>query len=131
MNRLIFIVIIFFISLLAIFRAFEYHLWLLAIGVTEFCWVFAAITIMLLITGFWVNKYQVAGTVIGMVALVLFLSPIARAYMVAGSLRENFDKAFNTTNTDSTTIPFSFFKLFICCLLFASPFFLPFFRLVF
>jgi len=112
MTRLIFIVLLFFISLLAIFRAFEYHVWLLAIGVTEFCWVFAAITIVLLLTGFWVSKYQMAGTVIGMVALVLFLSPIARAYMIAGSLRENFDRAFSTTNTDSTAAPFSFFKLF-------------------
>jgi len=32
--------------------------------------------------------------------------------MVAGGLRENFDKAFNTTNTGSATPPFSFFKLF-------------------
>jgi len=109
MTRLIFIVLLFFISLLTIFRAFEYHLWLLAIGVTEFCWVFAAITIVLLLTGFWVSKYQTTGTVIGIIALVLFLSPIARAYMVAGGLRENFDKAFNTTNTGSATPPFSFF----------------------
>jgi len=111
MTRLIFIVLLFFISLLAIFRAFEYHLWLLAIGVTEFCWVFAAITIVLLLTGFWVSKYQMTGTVIGMIALILFLSPIARAYMIAGILRENFDMAFNI-HTDSTTAPFSFFKLF-------------------
>lgn len=111
MTRLIFIVIIFFLSLLAIFRAFEYHVWLLAIGVTEFCWIFAAITIALLLTGFWVSKYQAAGTVIGVIALILFLSPIARAYVVADSLHEDFDKAFNTKSNNTTT-PFSFFKLF-------------------
>lgn len=111
MTRLIFIVLLFFISLLTVFRAFEYHLWLLAVGATAFCWVFAAITIVLLLTGFWINKYQLAGTVIGIIALMLYLSPIARAYMVAGSLRENFANAFNT-DADSTTAPFSFFKLF-------------------
>lgn len=111
MIRLIFIVTIFLLSLLTVFRAFEYHVWLLTIGVTEFCWVFALITIVLLLTGIWVGKYQMAGTVVGIIALVLFLSPIARAYMVAGSLRDNFDKAFNTS-TDSTTAPFSFFNLF-------------------
>jgi acetyl esterase/lipase len=111
MTQLIFIVILFFLSLLAIFRAFEYHVWLLAIGVTEFCWVFATITIVLLLTGFWVSKYQMAGTVIGVIALVLFLSPITRAYMVAGNLRENFDKAFNITSTENT-LPFSFIKMF-------------------
>lgn len=110
-SRLVFIIILFFISLLAVFRAFEYHLWLLAIGVTEFCWVFAAITIVLLLTGFWVDKYLTTGTAIGIIALILFLSPIARAYAVASSLRENFDKAFNT-HTSNTTAPFSFFKLF-------------------
>jgi hypothetical protein len=112
MTRLIFIVILFFISLLAIFRAFEYHIWLLAIGVTEFCWIFAAITIVLLLTGFWVSKYQTPGTAVGIIALILFLSPIARAYIVAGSLGYNFDKAFNIT-TDNKVAPFSFFKLFI------------------
>ena len=112
MARLIFIIILFFISLLAIFRAFEYHLWLLAIGATEFCWVFAAVTIVLLLTGFWVSKYQATGTIIGAIALMLFLSPIARAYVVAGSLRENFDTAFNITTAGNTTAPFSFFKLF-------------------
>jgi len=111
MTRLIFIVIIFFLSLPAIFRAFEYHVWLLAIGVTEFCWVFAAITIVVLLTGFWASKYQAAGTIIGLIALILFLSPIARAYVVAGSLREHFDKAFNA-HADNTTTSFSFFKLF-------------------
>jgi acetyl esterase/lipase len=112
MSRLIFIIIFFLISLLAIFKAPAYYLWLLAIGVTEFPWLFIGITLILLSFGFWVSKYQLAGTIIGCVALMLFLSPIARAYIVAGSLRANFDAAFNVTNTDSTSAPFSFFKMF-------------------
>jgi len=59
-----------------------------------------------------VSKYQFAGTVTGIVALVLFLSPIARAYVVAQSLRKGFDSSFNTTNTDSLNAPFSFFRMF-------------------
>ena len=112
MARLIFIVLLFLISLLAIFKAPEYHLWLLAVVVTEFPWVFAGLTLLVLATGFWVSKYQLAGTVTGIVALVLFLSPIARAYVVAQSLRKGFDSSFNTTNTDSLNAPFSFFRMF-------------------
>ena len=112
MARLIFIVLLFLISLLAIFKAPEYHLWLLAVVVTEFPWVFAGLTLLVLATGFWVSKYQLAGTVTGIVALVLFLSPIARAYVVAQSLRNGFDSSFNTTNTDSLNAPFSFFRMF-------------------
>jgi acetyl esterase/lipase len=112
MARLIFIVLLFLISLLAIFKAPEYHLWLLAVVVTEFPWVFAGLTLLALATGFWVGKYQFTGTVTGIVVLLLFLSPVMRAYVVAQSLRNGFDSSFNTTNTDSLNAPFSFFRMF-------------------
>jgi acetyl esterase/lipase len=112
MTRLILIIILFLISLLAVFKAFEYHIWLLAIGVTEFPWLFSSITFVILLTGFWVNKYQMPGTVIGIIALILFLSPIFRAYILAGNVRGEFDKAFNVSNTDSITPPFTITKLF-------------------
>jgi len=112
MTRLIFIIVFFLLSLLTIFKAPAYYLWLLAIGVTEFPWLFAGITIILLITGFWISKYQLAGTIIGCITLLLFLSPIVRAYMVSASLNKDFNKTFNITNADTTESPFSFFKMF-------------------
>jgi acetyl esterase/lipase len=115
MTRLIFIIILFFISLLAIFKAFEYHLWLLAIGVTEFAWLFILINIVLLATGIWVNKYQQAGTIIGVVALMLFISPYVRAYIVSSGFKKNFDTAFGNSaglGNDSDRAPFSIFRLF-------------------
>jgi acetyl esterase/lipase len=115
MTRLIFIIILFFISLLAIFKAFEYHLWLLAIGVTEFAWLFILITLVLLGTGIGVNKYQMAGTVIGVVTLLLFLSPYVRAYIVSSNFKNNFDTAFGNSaglSNDDDRSPFSIFRLF-------------------
>ena len=112
MTRLIFLILLFLISLLAIFRAFAYPLWLLAIGVTEFPWLFAGITILLLLTGFWVGKYQLSGTVIGVVALVLFLSPIFRAWIISGNLNTEFDQAFAIKTTDGEHVPFNFFRMF-------------------
>ncbi|HTH82883.1 MAG TPA: alpha/beta hydrolase [Mucilaginibacter sp.] len=115
MPRLILLIILFLISLLTIFKAFQYHLWLLAIGVTEFSWLFILITLVLLATGIWVNKYQLEGTLVGVITLVLFLSPYIRAYNVGNSLKNNFDTAFGnkaglSSNNDRS--PFSIFRLF-------------------
>jgi len=112
MIRLILIILIFLISLLSIFKAPAYYLWLLAVVVTEYPWVFAGITLLLLGTGFWVNKYQLVGTIIGIIALGVFLSPIARAYMVADTLHKNFDASFGITNTSNNGKPFSLAKMF-------------------
>ena len=112
MTRLVFIIIFFLFSLLTIFKAPAYYLWLLAIGVTEFPWLFAGITLILLLTGFWVSKYELAGTLVGCIALLLFLSPIARAYMVSNSLNKNFNRSFGINRADTGARPFSFFKMF-------------------
>lgn len=116
MIKLIFIILLFLISLLAIFKAPAYYLWLLAIGVTEYPLVFAGITAIFLITGIWLQKYQAASTIIGLLALVLFLSPIVRAYLIASSLKQNFTAVFGPGSAemqgDSTQAPFSFLNLF-------------------
>jgi acetyl esterase/lipase len=116
MIRLIIIIILFLFSLLAIFKAFEYYVWMLAIIVTEFSWVFIIMIIIALLSGFYVTKYQLAGTVLGLIALILFISPIVRAYMVAASLKENFAAAFGPGSTiingDNNQPPFSFWKQF-------------------
>ena len=110
MIRFYLIVFFFLCSLLCVFKAPAYYLWLLAIGVTEFPLIFAGITTFLLLTGFWAHKYQMGGTMLGIITLLLFLSPIARAYVVAGSLPENLDSAFNTTALNKSA--FSFKNLF-------------------
>ncbi|TFF36538.1 alpha/beta hydrolase [Mucilaginibacter psychrotolerans] len=116
MIRLIVIVLLFLVSLLATFKAPAYYLWLLAIGVSEFPLLFAGITSVFLIAGIWLQKYQLASTVIGVIALLFFLSPIVRAYIVAASLKKDFITAFGpgsaSIHGDSTQAPFSFFKLF-------------------
>lgn len=116
MIKLILIVILFLISLLAVSKAPAYYLWLLAIGVTEFPLLFAGITSVVLIAGIWLQKYQLASTIIGIAALLLFLSPIVRSYIVASSLKKDFVAAFGpgsaSIHGDSTQAPFSFFKLF-------------------
>jgi acetyl esterase/lipase len=57
-----------------------------------------------------------ASNIFGVLALVLFLSPIARSYVVASTLKQNFVAAFGAGSANikgnSTQKPFNFFKLF-------------------
>lgn len=114
MIRFIISILLLLVSLLAIFKAPEYYVWMLAILITEFPWIFMALTSIVLLTGFYVDKYQLAGTVTGIIALVLFTSPIIRAYVVSASLKQNFTAAFeqDSTITDDSHPPFSFWKQF-------------------
>lgn len=116
MIRLIIIIILFLLSLLAVFKAFEYYMWMLSIVVTEFSWFFIVVLSVVLLSGFYVSKYQLAGTILGLIALALFVSPIVRAYGVAGSLKQNFTTAFGPGSTiingDNNQPPFSFRRMF-------------------
>jgi acetyl esterase/lipase len=111
MIRLVISIALLLVSLLAIFKAPEYHLWMLAILVTEFPWVFMLLTSALLLTGFYTDKYQLAGTIVGIIALVLFTSPIVSAYTLAGSLKQDLTKTFGS-NSEINQTPFSFWKQF-------------------
>ncbi|SHN44974.1 alpha/beta hydrolase [Chitinophaga sp. CF418] len=107
MIRLTLIFIAFLVSLLAVFRAPTYHLWLLAIGVAEFAWVFITITFVLLVAGFISTKYQLAGTLLGIITLFILLSPIFRAYVMAKELPAAMDTALGENDHNSGIPPFS------------------------
>ncbi|MDB4924449.1 alpha/beta hydrolase [Mucilaginibacter sp.] len=107
MIRLIPISLYFLISLLAIFKAPTYHLWLLAVLVTEFPLIFAGITTLLTVWGIWV---QLAGMLIGVMAVLLFFSPIVSAYIISSSLKPGLAAAFGKDNNNAQ--PFSLGKLF-------------------
>lgn len=110
MIRLIILILLLLLSLLALLKAPTYHLWLMAIAVTEFPLVFVGCTLVMLGTGFWVNKYQLPGTVIGVIALLLFLSPIFRSFLVSRHVKTDMLSAFGTAKDDIE--PFSFSKFF-------------------
>ena len=109
MIRLILICLFFILSLLTVFKAPAYYLWLLAIFVTEFPLIFAGIILLLLISGFWVQKHQLAGTIIGLMALLFYLSPIVRAGIIAKTLKQELTASFGPGNGKQ---PFHFSKLF-------------------
>jgi acetyl esterase/lipase len=111
MKRLILFSILFLVSLLSVFKAPTYHLWLLSIIVTEYCWLFIFLTFIgLVIAGLRPCKYRIHATVIGVSALILFCSPIVRAYKVADNLPGEFNKVFRSE--ESLAQPFKFTKIF-------------------
>ncbi|MEO3402427.1 alpha/beta hydrolase [Mucilaginibacter sp. CAU 1740] len=116
MIRLAIITILFLVSLLTVFKAFEYYMWMLSIIATEFSWFFILLTLIALGSGYYVSKHQLAGTVLGLITLLLFISPIVRAYAVASGLKEDFTAAFGQGSTvingDNNQPPFSFWKMF-------------------
>lgn len=110
MIRFIFLIVLFLISLLAIFKAQAYYLWLMAIIVTELPWILIGITLLLLLLGFRTDKFQLAGSIIGLVALIFFLSTIYRAYLVSNELSRNMDAAFSKGNNNIETVPYRFWR---------------------
>jgi acetyl esterase/lipase len=106
MIRFYFIVLFFLISLLALFKAPEYHLWLLSIGVTEFPLVFFVISLLITLTGFWAHKFQMTGTVIGVITMLICLSPILRAYWVATYIKEGMSESFKGIPGVTSTVSF-------------------------
>lgn len=111
MNRLILLIILFLLSLLTLFKAPTYHLWLVAITVTEFSLIFSCFTVILLCSGFGIYKYRLAGTIIGFVALILYLSPVFRAYLISRDLEIGLSREFGV-NIPAGKVPFSPWRLF-------------------
>ncbi|MDN3581796.1 alpha/beta hydrolase [Mucilaginibacter flavus] len=116
MTRLVICILLLLISLLTVFKAFEYYMWMLAIVASEFCWVFIIFCAIALSSGFFTSKYQLAGTIVGLVALALFITPIVRAYAVASTLKQNFTTVFGQGSTiikgENTQPPFSISNMF-------------------
>ena len=89
--------LLFLISLLIIFKAPTGKLWLLAVIASEYSIIFAGVTILFLSTNLYVASHTFLGTIIGLTALVIFLSPIVRAYFIGQTLEHNLEKAFRST----------------------------------
>jgi acetyl esterase/lipase len=99
MIRLLLICLFTAVSILAVCKAPTYHLWMLAVGVTEFPWIFALLMMVLLLSGIWATAYLWSGTLIGLIGLGLYLSPMARAYGVASGLPSGLDAAFGLSKS--------------------------------
>src|ERR1700749_3653667 len=102
MIRLMLLIILFLVSLLCFLKAPEYHLWLLAIGVTEFPFLFVLITGLITATGLIPQRFQLAGTVLGLITILIYLSPVIRSYSVAKDIKQDMAKALGIQENNET-----------------------------
>ena len=94
MFRLISILCLLLISLLAVFHAPAFPLWLLSVIVQSFPWIFVALVLLLLFTGGYRGRYGLINALASALALVLYLSPVIRAYTTARGLGPKLQLAF-------------------------------------
>lgn len=116
MARFILIFLLFLTSLLAVLPAPTYHLWILAILVTEFPYIFIVALIILFFIRSKNVWYKQAGNILALVTLMLFLSPVFRAYQIAAKLPQKLDTSLGikASNLKSPHLdkPYSFFSMF-------------------
>jgi len=107
-----FSILLFSISLLAVFQAPTNFLWKVSIGVTEFPYVFIIITIILFsLMYFFQGFYKFSGSLC-IVALLLFNSSIVRAYIANDNVMQSLKKAGISKDSLAQKSPFSLFALF-------------------
>ena len=108
MIRLILITLLFLLSLLTVFRAPTNLLWLVSILVTEFCWVFFILVVVLLLWRFGGNRYATLTSFVGIVSLVLYAVPVIGAISIAPKVRQLFQNDVNQIAiTAANQAPFS------------------------
>jgi acetyl esterase/lipase len=111
MIRLLIISLLFLGSLLTIFRAPTNLLWYVSILMTEFCWIFIGFTAVLLFWRSGPSSLQIAGTVTGLIAIVLFFVPLVQAYQLSQKLEKDFAEAFPAKEEGNTFAPFRPFQM--------------------
>lgn len=107
MIRLVLNILFFLLGLLTLFPAPVLLLWYVAIIVSEFSWIFIGVLLLLLFWGFRVEHYQLAGTIVGLAAIALYLVPIVQAYVVSNKINTEMDSAFGISDS-KTNEGFSF-----------------------
>ncbi len=97
------------LALLAVFRAPEYHLWMVSIIATEWGHVLAVLALLPFAPGWSSTKGGRAAIVLSMVSAFLFLTPLIRSRDVAAVLPQELTAVFGSSDALST--PLSLKKL--------------------
>lgn len=111
--RLVLLSVLLLISLLTLFTAPAYYLWLLAVMVGEYGLLFIGSTLIILASG-WLtkSKYNALGTFIGILALALLMLPIIEAFTIAQKLPNQMQRELKLKTLNDEK-PFSFLRLFV------------------
>ena len=89
--------------------------WYAGILIPEYPWIFILAMIALLIWSYKTTKLRVVNLILGTITLIIFCSPIVRAYGVAADLDKRLETTFGVRETDMQGFhevqPYSFIKM--------------------
>lgn len=89
------------VAWLAVWPAPTDQLWMLAIGVTEWGFILALVALTPLLPGWRRSRSGRIGAALGLLAALLALSPLPRAWLVARQLPTELESAFGAVNVKS------------------------------
>ena len=116
MIRLIIITLFFLISLFNYFPVPSKELWYLGILIPEYPWIFIFAMIPILIWSSKSKNLRISSLILGTITLLIFCSPIVRAYNVGSDLQKRLETTFKFSNADLSGFhqkrPFSFLQMF-------------------
>lgn len=84
--RLVLNIIFFLASLLCIFAAPTFRLWIFSIAISEFCWAFVLASMLLLAWSVLKKKFQTINITLATVSLITFSIPLLLAYRMGKTL---------------------------------------------
>jgi len=96
--RLLFALAVFLVSLLAVFPAPTYRTWELSVGVTEWGHILALIALLVFLPGWTRTASGRIAAFLGVLAILLALSPLLRARQIAQALPAQVTSAFGGRN---------------------------------
>ena len=106
------LLVLFLLSLLTVFAAPTSKLWLVQVVVGEYSIVFIGVTLIVLLFDIATGLNSFIEILFGIYAIVLYLSPIVRAYFIAQKLPNDLEKAFGKIRGENKlSVPFCFSKL--------------------
>jgi len=105
-GRVVYACFFLLLSLLAVFRAPTYHLWILSIFVTEWGHALAILSLLPFAPGWSQTKGGKAAVALSIASCLIFLTPLMRSIPVARDLPQNMDASLGPSDVISK--PFSF-----------------------
>src|SRR5438105_2680444 len=113
MIRLITALLLLFASTLILFKAPLHFLWLLAVVITNYLYIFIGLSLLVLITAFCYKKYKRAVLLFSLAGIIIYSLPLVAAYRLNNYLPSQVTNAFHgATHTNGLQQPFSFIKMF-------------------
>lgn len=110
MFRLGFLIVLLGLSLLSVFEAPAYYLWLAAILVTEYPFIFIFITAVLMVCEVWIFRTRLTNIVVATIAFCFFFVPVIGAYSLAKKLEKDMTAGVKTKLNEDEPI-FSFQRM--------------------